>query len=314
MSSPAGPSREWDIAPPDVRVAAIARDQHGQVSIRQLRAAGLSDNAVSRRVRRGHLHRRHRGVYSVGHDGLTLQARFIAAVLACDGSVLSHHSAAAHLGLLRWEERDPEVTVSMSRPRRVDGVRVHRARSLERRDIIRHDGIWVTSPARTILDLAADKPRKALRRMIRQAQVEHRVNVRQLLEMLARANGHRGVGALRDAAADGATPTSSELEDVVLDLVLQVTSERPEINVPLRLDGERIVPDFLWRRQMLVIEADGRRYHDNAIARTNDARRQAILEAHGLYVLRITWAQAVRNPEQTRSRIAAALARRLPAA
>lgn len=100
----------------------------------------------------------------------------------------------------------------------------------------------------------------------------------------------------------------------MLDLILQVTSERPAINVPLHLDGERIVPDFLWRAHMLIVEADGRRYHDHPIARAEDARRQAVLESHGLNVLRISWEQAVRRPEQTRSRIAAALARGVTAA
>lgn len=291
-----------------MRVAALAAEQHGQVSIGQLRAIGLSADAVAVRVRNGLLHRQHRGVYSVGCRPLTRQARFVAAVLATGHSVLSHHAGAAHLGLLRWDERHPEVTVRMaSGPRRVAGVRVHRSRSLERRDIIRHDGIWVTSPARTILDLAADTPPKPLRRMIRQAQVEHRVNIRQLLDMLQRANGHRGVAPLRAAIAGGTAPTRSELEDVVLDLVDDVTNERPEINAALVLDGERLVLDFLWRTRKLVIEADGRRYHDNPTVRADDARRQALLEAHEHRVLRVTWDDAVRRPEQTRARFRAAL-------
>ncbi|MGH2942659.1 MAG: endonuclease domain-containing protein, partial [Solirubrobacteraceae bacterium] len=231
-----------------------------------------------------------------------------AATLACgDGAALSHHSSGAHLGMERWEERHPEITVPRSGPRHVNGVRVHRSRGLDRRDVIRHDGIWVTSPARTLLDLAADMPLRALRRMIRRAQVEHRVSVRQVLEVLTRANGHHGATALRAAIADGPAPTRSELEDVVLDLIDAVTSVRPEINAPLLLGGERLVPDFLWRERRVVIEADGRRYHDGPVARAHDARRQAILEAHGYRVLRITWEQAVRHPAQTRARIRAAL-------
>ena len=213
-----------------------------------------------------------------------------------------------HLGLLRSEDRDPDVTVPAARPRVVHGVRVHRARRLDRRDVIRHDGLWVTSPARTILDLAAMTPPRALRRMVRQAQVEHRVNVRQLLELLTRSNGHRGVAKLRAAIADGPTPTRSELEDIVLDLIDSVTSERPEINARLRIDGETIEPDFLWRERKLVIEADGRSVHDAPIVQADDARKQAILEADGHRVLRITYEQAVRRPAQSRARMRAALA------
>jgi hypothetical protein len=268
----------------------------------------MSPTALEVRVRNGRLHRRHRGVYSVGHDSRSLAARFSAAVLACgDDACLSHHAAAAHLGLLRWNERRPDVTVRRGRAPRVDGVRTHRARCLHRRDVIRRDGIWVTSPARTILDLAATAAPKQLRRMVRQAQVEHRVSVRQLLELLARANGHRGVTRLRAAIADGPTPTRSQLEDIVLDLIDEVTSERPEINARLRLDGETIVPDFLWRDRKLVVEADGRRFHDAPSVQADDARKQAILEANELRVIRIRYEQAVHRRAQTRARIRAAI-------
>ncbi|MEA2191579.1 MAG: hypothetical protein QOI73_1700 [Solirubrobacteraceae bacterium] len=69
------------------------------LSISELRACGLDGHAVARRVREGRLHRLHRGVYAVGHPGLTLRGRFRAAVLACgDAAVLSHFAAAAFWG------------------------------------------------------------------------------------------------------------------------------------------------------------------------------------------------------------------------
>lgn len=279
MWSSPRPDAEQDSTPPDARVAALARNQHGQVSTGQLRACGLSDDAIAGRVRSGRLHRCHRGVYSVGYAARTLTARFMAAVLACGrGAVLSHHSAAAHLRLGRWMQRRTEVTVPASRRVNPPGIVLHRARSLDPcRDVIRHDGIRATSPARTILDLAATLPPRALRRMVRQAQVEHHVTIGQLLELLGRANGHPGAPALRAAIADGATPTRSELEDVVLDLIDEVTSERPAINVPLWLDGERQVPDFRWPDRRLVIE------RRRAISRPRDRphRRRAQAGAAG---------------------------------
>ena len=136
----------------------------------------------------------------------------------------------------------------------------------------------VTSPARTLLDLAAVLSPEALRRAARQAQAERRVNVRQLREIVTRANGHRGVGALRAIVADGPAPTRSDLEDVVLDLLDDAGIERPEINAPLRLDGRTIIPDFLWRERRLAIEADSRRWHDapaHARATTPTSRRSS---------------------------------------
>ena len=78
------------------------------------------------------------------------------------------------------------------------------------------------------------------------------------------------------------------------------------MNVPLRLDGRRVVPDFRWPAQRLVIEADGAVWHDNQLAREDDAERQALLEASGERVVRVTWDQAIAQPKQTLERLRAA--------
>jgi hypothetical protein len=188
-------------------------------------------------------------------------------------------------------------------------LRVHRARSLdEERDVLRRDGMRVTSPARTLLDLAAVLPEPALRRAARQAQAERRVNIRQLSEILERSNGHRGVAALRAIVADRPAPTCSDLEDLLLDLLDDAGIERPEINAPMHLGGRRIVPDYLWRERRIAIEADSRRWHDDPLTRRNDADKQAILEAHEYRVLRITDDQITYHPQQTLARVRAALA------
>ena len=134
------------------------------------------------------------------------------------------------------------------------------------------------------------------------------MNVRQLSEILARSNGHRGVAALRAIVDDGPAPTRSDLEDALLDLLDDAGIERPEVNAPLRLDGRRIVPDYLWPERRIAIEADSRRWHDDPLTRRNDADKQAILEAHDYRVLRITDHQITHDPRQTIARVRAALA------
>jgi very-short-patch-repair endonuclease len=295
--------------PSDVLVAAWAATQHGLISVEQLHACGLGRNAIALRVRNGRLHRVHRGVYAVGHPALTLTGRFVAAVLACgDDSSLSFFSSGAYWSFMRWEERLIDVTVVGTTTRGIAGVRVHRARSLDPRDVWHRDGMRVTSPARTLLDLAAVLPPEALRRAARQAQAERRVNIHQLREILARSNGHRGVAALRAIVDDGPTPTRSDLEDALLDLLDDAGIERPEVNAPLRLDGRRIVPDYLWRARRITIEADSRRWHDDPLTRRNDSDKQAILEANDYRVLRITDRQITDHPQQTLTRVRAALA------
>src|SRR5687768_3070443 len=90
---------------PDVRLAARAAEQHGVVSRAQLLELGFSRRAIARRLASGRLHRRYAGVYAVGHDRLSREGRWMAAVLACGpDAVLSHRSAAALWGLQRASE------------------------------------------------------------------------------------------------------------------------------------------------------------------------------------------------------------------
>jgi len=107
--------------------------------------------------------------------------------------------------------------------------------------------------------------------------------------------------------AGGAAPTRSAFEDVLVDLLDAAGIERPEINAPLRFDGRTIVPDLIWRNRRIAVEADGAAWHDHRLTREHDVDKQALLEAHGWRVLRVTWEQTVRRPRQTLARITAAL-------
>jgi hypothetical protein len=288
----------------DAAVARLAAEQWGVLSLAELRACGLSDKAVLLRVRAGRLHRLHRSVYAVGHTGVPLEGRFLAAVKA-SGGVLSHRSAAAVFGILEWEERHVEVTLARTGTRRIAGLRVHRA-PLGLDDVKRHDGIAVTSLARTLVDLSSVLPYAALRRTVRESQTRRLTSVPHILAALERAGPWRGRQTLMKIAADGPAPTRSELEDVVLELILRGGLARPDVNVAMTLSGRRIVPDLRWPAQRLVVEADGAAWHDHRLAREDDAERQALLERHGERVLRVTRDQAVGRPNETLARLRAA--------
>lgn len=299
---------EGDTTRPDREVARIAAEAWGAVSLEELRACGLSSDAVTSRVQAGWLHRHHRTVYAVGHPALPLEGRFLAAVKACGpDALLSHHCAVVHLGLAAWEEREIDVTVAGTTPRRHPGIRVHRTTRLDRSDVSRRRGIPVTAPARTLLDVAGTPiPAAGLRRLVRAAQAQRLASVSSLADVLARHPGRRGASRLAALLADGPAPTRSELEDVVLDLIVRSGLARPDVNRALFLDGRRVVPDFRWPAARLVLEADGARWHEGRLAVEDDAERQARLEAHGERVIRVTWAQAVRSPAQTLARLRAA--------
>jgi hypothetical protein len=170
---------------------------------------------------------------------------------------------------------------------------------------MRHNGIPVTSPARTLVDLAAVASEKLLRTAVRRALAKRRVSMRQLVAARRRLGPRRGSARL-DRVLTTAAPTRSELEDVVLDLIVDAGFVHPEVNAPLLLAGRRLVPDFRWPEHQVVVEADGRAWHDNPIARADDAERQALLEDHGERVLRVSWRQAVTKPAETAARIDAA--------
>lgn len=240
----------------------------------------------------------------MGHPNLPLEGRFLAAVKACGGgAVLSHRSACALWGIRDWEERVVEVTIFGAGPRKHNGIRAHRSRWRERKDFRIHQGIPVTAPARTLLDSIPCLGPVGARRAVRRAQSLNLVNVRQLVDLLTRAGARRGVRTLARLVADGPAPTRSELEDVVSDLLAAGGLERPDVNKPMRIAGRRVVPDFRWPAAHLIVEADGAAWHDNPIAREDDRERQALLEAHGERVLRVSWTQAIARGPETLARI-----------
>ncbi len=120
------------LAKPDAVIAGIAARQHGVLTFAQLVGAGLSRGAIARRAAAGRLHRVHRGVYAVGHVGLSNEGRWMAAVLVCGlGAVLSHRSAAELWTLLGPAGGLIDVTVPTVNGRgRRSGLRIHRSPSL----------------------------------------------------------------------------------------------------------------------------------------------------------------------------------------
>jgi hypothetical protein len=262
------PQAEESITRPDVAVAKRAARQHGVLTTGELHECGLDDQAILVRARNGRLHRRFTGVYVVGHELLSLEACFLAAVKACGpDAVLSHYSAAALHGLLEWDGRAPEVTTRTARSH--PGLRTHRSQRIERVFV---RGVPITPILRTIIDLSGSSlPDKRLRRAVNEALNQRVIRLGQLV-----TSDHRGAGRLRRILASAA-PTTNEFEDVVLEVLSQGGLPRPDV-------GRWYLgfkPDFRWPEQRVIVEADGKKTHDQALARADDAARQAVFEAAG---------------------------------
>jgi hypothetical protein len=222
-----------DGPPPWRAVAELAARQRGVVSLEQLRACGVGRGAVEKAVRAGRLHRLYRGVYAVGHAHLGREGRRLAAVLACgEGAVLSHRTGAAHWGLLETNQARVDVTARRGR-REVAGIRLHWSRSLTPRDTTTHDGIPITSIARTLLDLAATTRPDRLERALAQAERLRLYDHAAIADVLSRSNGHRGKQDLTRATAQEPKLTRNELEAKFLQLVRQAGLPEPQTNIPL---------------------------------------------------------------------------------
>jgi very-short-patch-repair endonuclease len=290
-----------EIDTPDSAMANIAARQHGVVSVERLNALGLDKSAISRRVKRGQLHRIHRGVYAVGHRGLSWRGRWLAAVLACgEGAVLSHGAAASLWGLLKPIDGPIHVSApSTSGRSRRRGVHLHRAPSLAEpspspshppskggrrgRLLTTHrDNIPVTTVARTIEDLrgASYVAPHLIRRAIRQAELK----------------GYR----LEHIETDR---TRSDLESAFLALFAHHRIPAPEVNPKLG----RYEVDFLWRSHKLIVEADTFTYHRGSISFEDDHARDLYLRQRGYTVHRFTDTQLEAEPERVAADVRGAL-------
>jgi very-short-patch-repair endonuclease len=298
----------------DRAIARLAAAQHGVVSRSQLVALGVSVHAIKWRLRTGRLHPVHRGVYLVGHSEAPELAREMAAQLGCGPRALISHRSAARLDRLfplpnHVHIVDVTVVGCDAGPR--PGIRIHTVRTLLRRDVVHHGPLRLTSPARTLLDLAAVLSDSELEVGIAQARRRGRVTDAQLEDQLARNAGRRGAGRLRALLAleRGPAFTRSEAERAMLALVRRANLAVPETNV--FVGGYEV--DFLWRTERLVGETDGRAWHFDPLAFENDRRRDAELAALGYLVMRVTWRQLVNEPNQVASRLRRALGRRATA-
>jgi very-short-patch-repair endonuclease len=296
----------------DRAIAAVAAHQCGVITRGQLAALGLGLGAVDHRVRTGRLHRLHRGVYAVGHTALPPLARELAAVMACGAeAVLSHQSAAALWGLRAHDPGEVHVTIGRSGSQSRPGLRVHRTRSLGARDVRTRRGIPVTSPPRTLIDLADVLTERELSRAIDEAEVRGIAHRGELLAAVARAGpGRRGSARLAQILRRAEAPslTRSEAEERLLVLIGAAGLPCPEVNV--RIQGHEV--DLLWRACRLVVEVDGYAFHSTRAAFERDRARDADLQAAGLRVLRVTWRQIVDEPYALVVRIGQAFARASP--
>ncbi len=285
----------------DPAIAALADQQHGVVSRRQLLHLGMDRSAIDRRLLRRSLIPLHRGVFAVGHQRLTIEGRWLAAVLAVGpGAVLSHRDAAALHGMRKPpESRKVSVTTSKD-ARGTAKLWVYARRALTPEDATTVRGIPVTSPARTLVDLAPMLTAAQLSSTLGEADRRGLLDTPAVQRALRRTKGRHGQGHQRLLMAldvhdrHGAVLLRSELEERFLDLVLNAGLPRPRFNAPVA--GFEV--DALWPAARLIVEVDGWADHKERAAAARDRYKTNRLQVAGYVVLRFLYGDVVGRPSE----------------
>lgn len=283
--------------------------QNGVVAHEQLLARGVDRHTIKLRRDSGRLIVLFRGVYGVGGVSLPHLARRTAAVLACAPRAALSHAAA----LATWDvaELPPhgliDITVVGRQCAQHEGIRIHRVSSLDACDITHHRGLPLTTPARALLEHAADAMAREVERALDEAIAQRLLTRPDVLSVIDRYPHARGVVLLRALADPGRASqiTQREAEERLHELLRRVGAPPSETQVWIG----RWKADRLWRAQRVVVEVDGGQFHRDVKRFERDHRKDADLLAAGYVVLRFTARQVMYEPEYVMFRIGQALSR-----
>lgn len=281
--------------------------QHGTIARRQLLELRLSPRQIERRIASGRLHPVWRGVYAVGRPLLDRRGRWMAAVLACGrGAALSHGSAAALWGFGAEQGGVIDVSVPSGRRGRQAGIRVHRRTETLLEEVCDRDGIPVTAPVRTLIDLALCVRPMQLERAVNEADKLDRVRADVLYASLEDRRGQPGVAPLRRLL----DPLSFRLSDSELEQLMRPLARSAGLPTPdtkARVNGYEV--DFVWPELGIVLEADGLRYHRTASQQKRGLERDQTHLAAGMWPLRFSHWQIKHEPAYVRRILRSAVAR-----
>jgi very-short-patch-repair endonuclease len=276
----------------------------------QATARGFSTTIVDRRLTSGVWERLYPGVYRLAGVPATWRQALFAACLAWgDGAVVSHRAAASLWGFPGFE---PSIELSVPRRReRAHAHLVHRPGSLAAVDVTTVDAIPVTTPVRTLIDVAGCVEADVLEEALDDALRSRLVTIGRMrwrLRELGKAGrrGSRLLGELVDARGGVARGPESVLETRLLRALRAAGLPRPAVQY--KVGAYRV--DFAYPDARVAIEADGFRWHSTRQQWDNDRARRNALTALGWTLIHVTWSQLQEHPDEVIATIRATLASR----
>lgn len=284
----------------EAAVARIAGLQEGRVSRAQLLERGIDSNAIDRRLASGRLRSESPGVYVLPGAPSGDRARLAVALLSAGpASVVSHLSAAAEH---RMRSPSPQV-VDITNARRKSsraGIRMHH-RVVHPAEVVRVEGLPLTSPAQTVFDLAVMLGNDSLAAVANQGFVAGVLTMQALRLVLERNRRRKGARAFR-RLLDRLDPEGRRVRSPLEVAMGQFLRERGfppwEQNVRLQIGEDIVEPDFLWRPQRVIVETDGRGPHQAPLTFTSDRRKDRRARVEGWQPVRVTWDDLDFGPDE----------------
>jgi very-short-patch-repair endonuclease len=298
----------------DKRIARLAAAQHGVFSRADAAGAGASRGLIESRWKSGRWEPLYPAVYRLAGTPDSWRQRLLAACLSVGpNAVASHRSAAAVSQLPGGDGRLLEISVPRGRRVRRDGLDVREVRSLVESDVMVSDAIPVTTPTRTLIDLAAVLSADILEEALDDALRRRLTTLRRLrwrLDALG-SRGRAGTGVLAElieARSGGQARSESVLETRFLRLLRQRGLPLPVCQHEVR-EGDRVLArvDFAYPAARLAVEVDGYRWHSGRARWEHDLDRRNALTARGWRIIHVTWSDLERRPDLVIRTIAAVL-------
>ncbi|HKZ19683.1 MAG TPA: hypothetical protein VJQ57_06185 [Acidimicrobiia bacterium] len=282
-------------------IGALASHQAGFVGHAQLTDSGLTNSAIKWRVKSGVLQPVHRSLYKVTGVVGSQEQLLRAAMAILPDATVSHESAAEAHDIKFIRRRQKVVTVHSRTTHIFPGVTIHRSLDLAAHHRDQIDGLWTTTPARTLIDLAAVTNPKTLARALDESLAARLVQIdeiQKLFQEVARS-GRTGSKLMRKLLSERVGDemvTASQLEKVGMAVFRDGGLPMPVWQYPAPWDSSRRI-DFAWPWCCVGCEADSLRWHSRKANFQNDRNRDNLALIHGWRIFRFTWADFKNRPD-----------------
>lgn len=268
---------------------ALAASQAGVISFRQAVGLGMTPSAIERRLRSGDWDRIYEGVFRIHWTPQTWEQGVRAALLRFGSKAVVSHRAAGFLLGLDGVAQIVELTVA-GHYRSHAGVIVHQVRELPP-DLWDANGLPITSPTRTLIDLASVLREESLELALESALRVGLVSTQKVEQAVEKARRRRGIPKLRSILGEryGAAPTGS-LFEVKFQRVLRAADLPAPVRQHLVIVGGRsFYLDFAFPDSQIGIECDGFGAHGGRRSFDSDRERRTLLTSAGWRLLHFTW-------------------------